>query len=138
LRGSTPSPLLRQRLLDEVAIVREWVSSGGQPVALLEIVDLSPANGFANLEFLVDPVASESVAKELEVFVSEAFATHPDLRKLCVWSFEDEVEAERLLGSAARLVGRLVDHERRSEDRYVDVLVHEIWPSESGDGADVG
>ena len=130
LRGATPSPLTLDHLLAQDAVVRHVVVTAARPVALFEVVGWSQRNGFARLELMVEPECDD-VADELQAFVSDVFTTKPDLRKLCVWSFEDEFDAADVLGVTARQVGRLVGHERRGIDRYVDVMVHEIWPPQA-------
>lgn len=129
-RGTSPSPVHVERLLSDQAMARAAVWHDDRPLAVLEVVEDNPRHRTAELAFLVDPDHATSLGPEVAGFLGEAFARHPNLRKLSVWACDDEVDVPVVLGARARPCGRLAAHERRGPDEFVDVVVYEIWPEE--------
>jgi hypothetical protein len=128
LRGRSPSPTLVRQLLGERVWTQQSIwAADGTPCGLVQITKADLPAGVAELGLLIDPERASEVRAEVAAFVAEAMAAEPRLRKLCVWSFADELDVAATLGHAAVEVGRLTDHERRAAASYVDLVVHEIW-----------
>lgn len=127
LRGRTPSPAMVAGLLGEAVVVQHAVwTDDGSPVALLQVTDVHPRDGTGELALLADAEHTEAISELLPGLLYDVF-DRESLRKLCLWAVEGELDVPSYLGSVACPVGRLVGHERRGPDHYVDMLVYEIW-----------
>jgi hypothetical protein len=127
LRGHTSSPaLMRTLLYDQVGLQRVVRDDAGVPAAVVQLVAVEPRHGLGQMALLADPRRLADVAEPVAVFVADAFR-ETGLRKLCVLAHADELDVPTVLGPAGREVGRLVGHERRGPDSYVDLLLYEIW-----------
>lgn len=125
LRGRTPAPPMVGAILGGAAMVQQAIwDDRGQPAALLQIADVRDGAGELNL--LADPAAAPGLASAITGFLFDVFERH-DLRKLTAWVLEDELNVPAYLPMATHPVGRLVAHDRRGPDKYVDLLIYEIW-----------
>lgn len=130
LRGRSPSPVVVQQIMLEPSLVQErLVAESGQTVGIVEVTHHSSRDSYAQLALLVDPAYAEEVSSQLAIFLRDIWEDNPELRKLVIWSFADEIEVPGYLPRATQ-VGRLTNHERRSESVFVDQLVHEVWPED--------
>ena len=135
-RSAPPSRERVRALLDDPDVVRQAIVTAGSGApadgAVLQISALGLAHGAAELSVLADPQVPELVRGQLDRFVRQAFAGLA-LRKLSLRALDGELDVAGCL-PAARRVGVLVEHDRRREGTYDDLVVHELW-REDVDGA---
>lgn len=126
LGGFTPTPARVSRLLVDGVVFQAaiWTSDG--PSGIAQVVSVNEANGYGQLEVLVDTTRGVALESAVARFVELAFH-RLRLRKLCVSACRDELDVPRHLDGLVEQVGRLGQHSRRSQGTYADVLVFEIW-----------
>jgi hypothetical protein len=126
-RSAPPSRDRVRALLDDPDVVQQAIVTAGPSgaAAVLQISALGLAHRAAELSVLVDPQVPALVREQLDRFVRQAFAGL-GLRKLSLRALDGGLDVAGCL-PAARQVGRLVEHDRRCEGTYDDLVVHELW-----------
>lgn len=127
MRGQTPSPqMVDARLWHGVVRQHTIRDAGGRACALVQVAEPDFRNEHATLNLIIDPSYMARLSGPVKYAAERALHDLP-LRKLSISYPADQTAIELCIEPIAVASGRLVDHERYGPDKYVDVVIADVW-----------